>query len=394
MCNRKIESSRIPGFYQLSIEERINVIATFANLTKSEVENILNFESMNETLADAFIENTIGTFSLPLGIATNFKINNTDILIPMAVEESSVVAAASFGAKLVRENGGFSSQSTDPIMIGQIQLKNLNQPFDNLLRKHKQLLIDYANDGQSRLLKRGGGVKDLSWYYIKNINSLIIQIHVHTCEAMGANIVNTLCESLAKPLINIFPRAKLGLRILSNLSLYRRAKAKCTLSPKTFEKNSLRGQQVVDNIVDAWDFAYHDIFRAATHNKGIMNGIDPVLIATGNDWRAVEAGAHAFASQGGNYRPMTTWSKDKDFNLKGELEIPIAVGTIGGVTKLHPTAQASLKLLGNPNAKQLSEYLCCVGLAQNLSALRALSSEGIQHGHMNLHQKNISLNSV
>lgn len=386
-------SSRLPGFYLLPISERAEIISKFGGFNVNQVAQVDGLNSLSKNLADTFIENAIGCFSLPLGVATNFKVNNKDILIPMAVEESSVVAAASHGAKLARHTGGFVTSSSDPIMTGQVQVfLPKNTDFDSVLTEKKQDLINYANRGQDRLLKRGGGVKDLTWYEIPEIKSLIIMLHVHTCDAMGANIVNTVSEKLSLALPKIFSGCDLGLRILTNLTSRRVARAECEISPDVLSGRSMQGEDVIDKIIRAWEFAWYDPYRAATHNKGVMNGIDPVVIATGNDWRAVEAGAHAHCSLTGKYRPMTKWNKLLNGSLKGKLELPIAVGTVGGVTKLHPTAQISLGLLGHPSAQGLAEILCAVGLAQNLSALRALATEGIQQGHMSLHQKNLNLN--
>ena len=386
-------SSRLPGFYSLPACERISVAAKVAKLNTHDQSSLNNFGAMSPELADTFIENAVGAFSLPLGIATNFVINQKDVLIPMAVEESSVVAAASHGAKLVRSGGGFMTSSSKPIMTGQIQVYlAADVPFNDILEDHKEKIIDYANQGQEKLENRGGGAVDMSWYYIKDIESLVINLHIHTCDAMGANIVNTMCEKVSLMLIDeIFHGVELGLRILTNLSDRRTAKAECKIPAAAFKNAHYTGEEVIERIFKAWQFAYYDVYRATTHNKGVMNGIDPVLIVTGNDWRAIEAGAHAYASRSGCYRPMTTWTLTPDGCLKGTLELPMAVGTVGGVTKLHPTAQTALKIMGHPSATELAEIVCAVGLSQNLSALRALATEGIQHGHMNLHEKNLSL---
>ena len=384
-------SSRLPGFYELPIGERIELTKRFAKLNDTEAENLANFTSLSPELVDVFIENAVGTFSLPLGVATNFQINGKDCLIPMAVEETSVLAAASHGAKLVRKGGGFSTSSSEPIMTGQIQLFPKKAcDFDKILLENRQKLIDYANRGQESLLGRGGGARDLTWRVIEKLDLLVVLLHVDTRDAMGANIVNTMCERISGLMPELFP-CDIGLRILTNLTDRRTAKAQCFIPASAFDGQGFEGKEVVDRIEKAYLFAYYDIYRAATHNKGIMNGIDPVLIATGNDWRAIEAGAHAYTARTGTYRPMTTWRKTAAGDLRGELELPMAVGTVGGVTKLHPSAQANLKLMGSPNAKELAETICCVGLAQNLSALRALASEGIQKGHMSLHQKNLQL---
>jgi hydroxymethylglutaryl-CoA reductase len=385
-------SSRLPGFYELPITERMRIARDFGDLTDREIRGMNNFGSLSKELTDIFIENAIGTFSLPLGVATNFLINGEEYLIPMAVEETSVLAGASHGAKLALAGGGFQTTSTAPIMTGQIQLFLKNPVgISETIDEYKLELLAYANKGQHRLTSRGGGAKDLTWKYIAEIESLIINLHVDTQDAMGANIVNTMCEKLSIFMRELFPGSDVGLRILTNLTDRRTARAVCEVPPEAFESNKFSGDEVIDRIEAAWKFAWHDIHRATTNNKGVMNGIDPVVIATGNDWRAVEAGAHAYCCRSGTYRPMASWKKGKNGNLIGDLELPMAVGTVGGVTKLHPTAQAALKLLKNPTATKLAEIICAVGLAQNLSALRALSTEGIQQGHMTLHKKNLDL---
>ena len=385
-------TSRLPGFYELPHSERLRVAGQFAGLDETATRPLGQFGALTPELTDVFIENAVGTFSLPLGVATNFLINGEDVLIPMAVEETSVLAAASHGAKLARAGGGFTCTATDPVMTGQIQLF-VNEFTDDdrkTLESNSAKLIAWANRGHDSLIARGGGAREIEWRWIPEINSIIVHLHVDTRDAMGANIVNTMCERLA-PMLAELLCCDTGLRILTNLTERRLAKATCVVPKEAFESREYRGPEVVDRIVKAWEFAWHDIYRATTNNKGIMNGIDPVLIATGNDWRAIEAGAHAWAARTGTYRPMARWGKDARGNLTGELELPMAVGTVGGVTKLHPTARAALRLMGTPDARQLAATCCAVGLAQNLSALRALASEGIQRGHMGLHQKNLEL---
>lgn len=384
-------SSRLPGFYELPISERINITARFGELCDDERRHISDFSLIGPELVDVFIENAVGTFCLPLGVATNFLIDGIEYLIPMAVEETSVLAAASHGAKLIRSGGGFTTSSTPPIMTGQIQLF-LTEPcqFDQILEANIDNILEFANRGQASLVQRGGGAKELTWRFIEEEKMLIIHLHVDTRDAMGANIVNTMCERISGLMPELFP-CEIGLRILTNLNDRRLAKARCRIPYQAFDTKEFDGREVVDRIRKAYLFAFHDVYRATTHNKGIMNGIDPVIIATGNDWRAVEAGAHAYAARSGCYKPMTTWTVDDEGYLNGVLELPMAIGTVGGVTKLHPTAKTALKLLRSPTANKLAEIICCVGLAQNLSALRALASEGIQKGHMSLHQKNINL---
>jgi hydroxymethylglutaryl-CoA reductase len=384
-------SSRLPGFYEIPDSERRSIVQQFAELDSDDTDALATYGSLTPELTDVFIENAVGTMALPLGVATNFQINGRDLLIPMAVEETSVVAAASHGAKLARAGGGFATSSTPPIGTGQIQIFP-NDPgnFDEILENYKQQLIDLANEGHDRLLARGGGAVNLSWRYFPAINSLVLYLDVDTRDAMGANMINSMCERLGKKLPEIIP-GEVGLRILTNLTDKRLARAHCRVPKEAFKNREFSGEEVVERIERAYLFAAHDVYRATTHNKGVMNGIDPVVIATGNDWRAVEAGAHAYCCRNGVYQPMTQWRKNSEGDLEGSIELPLAVGTVGGVTKLHPTAQAALKILGNPSSQGLAEILCAVGLAQNLSALRALASEGIQKGHMSLHQGNLSM---
>ena len=385
------KSNRVFNFYKLSRVERLSTLKDSTDLTSEDVSGLLHQEALPADLADAFIENAIGSYSLPLGIATSFKINGKDLFVPMAVEESSVVAAASHGAKLARHAGGFITSATDPVMTGQIQIYLKSTcDWDSVLNGKRSEILDFANKGHDSLLARGGGAKDLDWHFIPEINSLVIHLYIDTRDAMGANIVNTMCEKVSELIKKLLP-CELGLRILSNLTARRTAKATCVIQPNVFESENYTGTDVVDRIVKAYLFAFYDPYRAATNNKGIMNGIDPVLIATGNDWRAVEAGCHAWAARSGSYKPLAVWSKQEDGSLLGSLEVPMAVGVVGGVTKLHPTAQAALKILGRPNASELAQIVVATGLAQNLSALRALATEGIQKGHMELHQKNLDL---
>jgi hydroxymethylglutaryl-CoA reductase len=393
-------SSRLPGFYELPISERLKTAQRFAGLGDLDALGLGGgvgggSQPLSGELIDVFIENGVGAFGLPLGVATNVRVNGVDRLVPMAVEETSVVAAASHGSKLARHGGGFTAVSSAPIMTGQIQLlidpdRTSGCDFDALLTERRESLLQYANRGNERLIERGGGAVDLTWRYIAPIKSLVIHLHVDTRDAMGANIVNTMCEQLSSVLAGMFP-CEVGLRILTNLSDRRLCKASCRVPARAFDTPEFDGRQVVDRIVMAYQFAAHDVYRATTNNKGVMNGIDPVLIATGNDWRAVEAGAHAWAARSGVYQPLAVWEKNPAGDLVGTLELPMAVGVVGGVTKLHPTARAALKLLGSPSGTELGEIVTSVGLAQNLSALRALASEGIQRGHMSLHRRNLDL---
>lgn len=391
-------SSRLPGFYELPITERLKLISELTKLSDDARAALGHFGTLTGALTDVFIENAVGTMSLPLGIATNFQINGRDVLVPMAVEETSVVAAASHGAKLARAGGGFTTEVDDPIMTGQIQLlmpppKDGHTVIDEILSTNAPDLIAYANRGHERLVERGGGAKSLTWRYLPEITSLVVHLQIHVGEAMGANIVNTMCEKLSAVLPELFPDCPVGvgLRILTNLSDQRCVRVSCRVPHTALTTREFAGKDVVDRIVMAYEFAAADIYRATTNNKGVMNGIDPVLIATGNDWRAIEAGAHAYACRSGRYQPMASWRRDEHHDLHGFMEIPMAVGVVGGVTKLHPTTQAALQVMGSPNAQELAGIVAAVGLAQNLSALRALASEGIQRGHMSLHQSNLDL---
>ncbi len=383
-----MKSSRIKGFYKLSMQERLEKVAEFAGLTEEEKELIAKNGALPLDVADRMIENVIGTFELPLGIATNFLIDGKDYLIPMAIEEPSVVAAASNAAKMARVKGGFWTSSTPPVMIGQIQVTRLSDPFGakvDVLR-HKDEIIEKANEQDSILVKLGGGCKDIEARVIDTIKGpmLIVHLLVDVRDAMGANAVNTMAEAVA-PIIERITGGKVRLRIISNLATYRLARARAV-----FDKEAIGGEEVVEGIMEAYAFAKADPYRCATHNKGIMNGISAVVIATGNDFRAVEAGAHSYAALGG-YKPLTTYEVNKDGDLVGTIELPVAVGVVGGSTSVNPMAKICLKILGVKSADELSRVLAAVGLAQNFAALRALATEGIQRGHMELHARNIAM---
>jgi hydroxymethylglutaryl-CoA reductase len=335
------------------------------------------------------IENVVGTFPVPLGIAVNFLINNHDYLIPMAIEEPSVIAAASYAAKMVRDGGGFHTTSTPPIMIGQIQTINIKDPYHARMQvlQAKDEILQKANDQDPVLINAGGGAKDLDTKIIHTTQGpmLITELHVDCRDAMGANAVNTMNEAVA-PLIERITGGHSLLRIISNLAVKRLARASCTIP-----KESIGGERIVDGIVNAYAFAAADPYRAATHNKGIMNGTIAVIIATGNDHRAIEAGAHAYAARTGHYTSLSTWEKNENGDLTGTLELPMAVGLIGGAVKTHPIARIAIKILGVRTANEFGEVCTAVGLAQNLGALRALANEGIQRGHMSLHARNIAV---
>ena len=377
-------TSEIKGFYKLPLEERVKIVQEFANLTPEEVETLTG-KGLSMEQGQRMIENVVGTFELPFGVAVNFLINDRDVLIPMVIEEPSVVAAASNAAKLARPSGGFFTSSTEPIMIGQIQLVGVKSPFlaRSQILEHRTKIVALANEQDPVLLRFGGGCKDIEVRVLDN-GMVITHLLVDCRDAMGANAVNTMAEAVA-PYIEDITGGQVNLRIISNLAKYRLARARVK-----YLKDVI-GEDTVDGIVEAYEFARVDPFRATTHNKGIMNGITAVVMATGNDTRAVESGAHAYASFTGRYTSLTHWEKDSDGNLVGTIEIPMAVGLVGGATKSHPVAQVSVKILGIKTAGELGEIMAAVGLAQNFAALRALATEGIQRGHMKLHAKNIAL---
>jgi hydroxymethylglutaryl-CoA reductase len=383
------KSSQISGFYKLTPKERLAVVKEFAGLSDEECDLLQNTGSLPLEAADRMIENVVGVFPLPLGIGVNFFINNRDYLIPMAIEEPSVVAAASYAAKMVREGGGFHTSSTPPVMIGQIQLVDIADAENakKLVLEAKQEILEKANAQDPVLASVGGGAKDLDAKVISTTAGpmLITELNVDCRDAMGANAVNTMAEAVA-PTIERITGGRVYLRIISNLATKRLAKAWCTIP-----KEALGGEEVVDGIVNASAFAAADPYRAATHNKGAMNGIIAVILATGNDHRAIEAGGHAYAAINGQYTSLSTWQKNENGDLKGTIELPMAVGLIGGAVRTHPIAKIAVKILGVKTANEFAEVLAAVGLAQNLAALRALAHEGIQRGHMALHARNIAV---
>jgi hydroxymethylglutaryl-CoA reductase len=352
--------------------------------------------------ADHMVENAIGTHALPVGIGLNFLINGRDVLVPMAIEEPSVVAGASFMAKLVRAGGGFRATTDEPLMIGQMQVLDLANPHLARLAilEHRAELLAEADSIDPILKRFGGGPRDLEVRVIESSPIgpfLVLHLIYDVRDAMGANAVNTACERLA-PQVELITGGRVHLRILSNLADRRLARARCTIPVSELGFGAgdpavrpYTGETVRDGIIEAYAFAAADPYRAATHNKGIMNGVDAVVIATGNDWRAIEAGAHAYAARSGRYTSLSTWGKDAGGNLVGTLEMPMAVGIIGGATKVHPAAQAAVKLMGVKTASELAEIIVSVGLAQNMAALRALATEGIQRGHMTLHARQVAI---
>ena len=383
------KSSLVSGFYKLSPKERLQFVKDFAGLTDEEEALLQNTGSLPLDLADRMIENVIGAIPIPLGVAVNFLINRRDYLIPMAIEEPSVVAAASYAAKMARDGGGFYTSSTPPVMIGQVQAVGMKDPYAARLRilQAKEEILKKANDQDPVLVSVGGGAKDLDAKVIHTSQGpmVITELHVDCRDAMGANAVNTMCEAVA-PLIERVTGGRVYLRIISNLAVKRLARAWCLVP-----KEAVGGEEVVDGIVNASAFAAVDPYRAATHNKGILNGIIAVVIATCNDHRAIEAGAHAYAARKGHYTTLSTWEKNENGDLVGSIELPMAVGLIGGAVRTHPIAKICLKILGVKTANEFAEVLAAVGLAQNLGALRALAHEGIQRGHMSLHARNIAV---
>ena len=381
-------SSELSNFYKIPPEERIRLVKEFAGLEDRETNAIGSLSGLEMGVADRMIENVIGAIPIPLGIGTNFLIDGKDYLVPMAIEEPSVVAAASNAAKMARKLGGFRTSNSGPVMIGQIQTVRIKDPHRarNEILANKELLLSKANEQDPKLVSVGGGAKDLEVRIVDTERGkmLITHLIVDCRDAMGANAVNTMAEAIA-PLIERLSHGKVFLRIISNLATKRLVR-----STATFDKETIGGEEVVEGILDAYAFADSDPYRCATHNKGIMNGVIAVALATGQDTRALEAGAHSYAAVSGRYRSLTAYEKDEHGNLVGTIEMPVAVGLIGGASAVHPVAKASVKILGVRSALELAEVIASVGLAQNFAALRALATEGIQRGHMKLHARNVA----
>lgn len=387
--------SRLPNFRALTPAQRLTAIADAAALTPAERALLAQPGALGLDRADGMIENVIGSFELPLGVAGNFQVNGRDVLVPMAVEEPSVVAAASYMAKLARECGGFETSSTRPLMRAQVQVLGLGDPQGARLAllRERERIVALANSRDKVLIELGGGCQDIEVHVFPDTPRgpmIVMHLIVDVRDAMGANTVNTMAEAVA-PLVEQITGGSVRLRILSNLADLRLARARVRLTPQVLDTKERSGAEIIEGVLDAYTFAAVDPYRAATHNKGIMNGIDPVIVATGNDWRAVEAGAHAYASRSGRYTSLTQWEKDNSGALVGTIEMPMPVGLVGGATKTHPLAQVALKIMDLRSAKELGEIAVAVGLAQNLGALRALATEGIQRGHMALHARNIAL---
>lgn len=390
-----VADARLPNFRALTPAQRLDHIAQAAALTPEEKALLAAPGALGIERANGMVENVIGTFELPLGVAGNFTVNGREYLVPMAVEEPSVVAAASFMAKLAREGGGFEASSSGPLMRAQVQLLGLGDPHGARLAllRARDRILEVANSRDKVLIGLGGGCRDIEVHVFEDTPRgamVVLHLVVDVRDAMGANTVNTMAEAVS-PLVEQLTGGTVRLRILSNLADLRLARARVRLTPAVLKTAERSGEEIVEGVLDAYTFAAVDPYRAATHNKGIMNGIDPVIVATGNDWRAVEAGAHAYACRHGRYGSLTTWEKDGSGALVGTIEMPMPVGLVGGATKTHPLARLALKILGVQSAQELGEVAVAVGLAQNLGALRALATEGIQRGHMALHARNIAL---
>ena len=383
-----MKTSSYSGFFKLSTEERMKEVAEFCGLTQEEQAILKDANSLDMDTADHMIENVIGRYTYPLGVALNFVINGKDYVIPMASEEPSVLAACSNAAKMARPGGGFTTDYTGNIMISQIQLLDVPTPHyaKGKILEHKAQIAELCNAKDPVLVSLGGGVKDVEVRILDSIVGPMVIVHllVDTGDAMGANAVNTMAEAVA-PFLEELTGGRAELRILSNLADRRLARARAV-----FKKEAVGGEEVVDKMIAAYAFAAADPYRAATNNKGIMNGVIPVVIATGNDTRAIESGAHAYAARSGHYSPFATWEKNADGDLVGSIEMPMAVGLVGGATKIHPAAKVAVKMLGVKTASELAQIIAAVGLAQNMAAIKALATEGIQRGHMSLHARNLA----
>lgn len=389
------KTSRLSGFYDKSLAERAAEVAAWAGLYEGERAALDGSGGLTLEQANHMIENVVGLHSLPLGVAVNFLVNGREVLVPMAIEETSVVAGASFMAKLARAGGGFVAHVTAPEMIGQMQILDLADvgAARAALLENRERILEIANEIDPVIVKFGGGARDLEVRVIEESAIgpfLVAHLIYDTRDAMGANAVNTATEALA-PLVEEITGGRVHLRILSNLADRRLARARCTIPVGELAFGEYTGEQVRDGVIEAWAFAAVDPYRAATHNKGIMNGVDAVVVASGNDWRAIEAGAHAYAARSGRYSSLSTWGRDENGDLVGALEMPMAVGTVGGATRVHPTALAALRVMDVKTASELAEIIVSVGLAQNLAALRALATEGIQRGHMGLHARQVAI---
>ena len=386
--------SSFSGFYKLSPQERLAAVVKETGISEEDAKKIAE-PSLPVELADKMVENVIGTYTLPMGVALNFIINGKDVIIPMVTEEPSVIAAASNSAKMARMTGGFTTSFTGPIMIAQVQIVDVPAPefAKSAILQHKEDIKKICNDKDPVLVKFGGGFHDLDVRIIETKAGTMVILHllVNVGDAMGANAVNSMAEAVA-PYVEQITGGKVYLRNLSNLATYRLARASAVYKKESLSKTGdpVEGAQIVDKILEAYAFAAADPYRAATHNKGIMNGITAAVIATGNDTRAIESGAHSYAAIKGRYTSLTVWEKDANGDLVGTIEVPMAVGLVGGATKTHPGAQAAVKILGVKTAAELAQIYAAVGLAQNLAAIKALATEGIQRGHMKLHARTVA----
>lgn len=388
-------NSRLEGYRNKTPQQRLAMLSEAVGLDADAAATIGDPGSLDVSRANGMIENVIGTFELPMGIATNFTVNGRDYLIPMVVEEPSVVAAASYMARIARDHGGFETSSSDPVMRAQVQVLGITDPYGARLKllAARDEILEIANSRDAFLVKLGGGCKDIEVHVFPTTARgamVVLHLVVDVRDAMGANAVNTMAEAVA-PKVEELTGGHVRLRILSNLADRRLARARVRVPEAALATKEFSGRRMIDGILDGHELAVIDPYRAATHNKGIMNGIDPVIVATGNDWRAIEAGAHAYAARNGVYTSLSTWEVDTEGCLVGTLEMPMAVGLVGGATKTHPVAQTALKILGVETAQELAEITVAVGLAQNMAALRALATEGIQRGHMALHARNIAI---
>ncbi|GMU62226.1 MAG: 3-hydroxy-3-methylglutaryl coenzyme A reductase [Myxococcaceae bacterium] len=389
-------TSRLAGFHKLPLADRLGTVSRTTRLSADEV-GALRGGGLSMETANQMIENAIGIFEMPLGLGLNLQVNGRDYIVPMAVEEPSVIAAVSFAAKIVREGGGFTAEADDPVMIGQVQVTGFGDAgaATQALVSHKEQILALANSFHPSMTARGGGARDIEVRVLpppegpRGEPILVLHLLVDTQEAMGANLINTMAEGVA-PLVEQLTGGKVFLRILSNLADRRLARASCRIPVKALADFDMSGESIAEGIVQASRFAQADPYRAATHNKGVMNGVDAVAIATGQDWRAIEAGAHAFACRDGQYRPLSTWTLEEG-HLVGRIELPAALGTVGGPIKIHSQVQAALKLLRVQSARELSMVMAAVGLAQNFAAVRALGSVGIQKGHMALHARCVAV---
>lgn len=383
-------TSRFPGFYKVTVQERRALVGDATGCDPTDLERALEGGGIEAETADKFVENVLGTYGLPYGVALNVRVNGKDHVVPMVIEEPSVVAAASNAAKMVREGGGFTAEADPPVMIAQIQIRDVADAQAGVARilAHAEELVREANGAVGGLVARGGGARGVEARVLAD-DMIVAHVLVDCQDAMGANLVNSVAEVVADRVAQL-AGGRVGLRILSNLADKRLVRVRCRIPASSLATEDMKGTDVIDGILNASRFAQLDPYRAATHNKGIMNGIDAVVIATGNDWRAVEAGAHAYAARSGRYQPLAVWCREGDV-LVGAIELPMALGTVGGTLRVHPAARLSLRLLAVTDAQELAGIAAAVGLASNLAAVRALATDGIQRGHMGLHARSVAL---